>query len=87
MNKKFIAKNDAGKLIYCILDGTKDFEKQFNVLFCDSENPRNGLCAELEADKLALVDYYHAERIATYSIIRIEDTESEPQLKWSCIEE
>lgn len=82
MNKRITVKNNGGKTLCCILDGSKDFEKQFNLWLCGDENPRNGICVRIEEDEVALVDYYHDERITTFNVISIEDTENEPQLKW-----
>ena len=82
MNKKVTVKRPDGKITYCILSGEESLVDQFNRFFFGSPKPGHGMCARVAGSEIAIVDYYHNEKMSTFQIIGIEDTDSEPVLKW-----
>lgn len=77
MNKKIVFFSEDKGTFHCILSGEKDLEAQLNRLIYGEEDPKHGVCVQLNGDTLDFVDYYHAERMGYHRIIRIEDTDEE----------
>lgn len=82
MNKKITVKNSEGQIRYCILLGNKDLEEQFNIWYFGEPHPSHGMKVEFNGEKLLIVDYYTNETRATFYVMSIEDTQSEPVVQW-----
>ena len=82
MNKKIIVHSELNGRCYCVLPGERDLEEQFNIMLFGSEHGGGGVCARLDGKSLRVVDYFHDETMASFNIISIEDTDSEPILNW-----
>lgn len=82
MNKKITVRSEVKGICYCILSGERDLEEQFNVLLFGSAQGGGGVCARFDGKTLRVVDYFHDDTMARFDVIDIEDTDSEPILKW-----
>ena len=82
MNKKITVKRDSGEICYCILSGDTSLEDQFNKWYFGSKHPQNGLCVNFCETSVDVVDYYHAEKMASFNVLSIEDTNEDICLKW-----
>ena len=82
MNQKITARKEDGKLVCCILSGDESLEEQLNIVYFDSPNPKHGMCVCFDGSEIAIVDYYHAERVSAIKVVSIEDTESDLRLEW-----
>ena len=82
MNKKITVRSITGQSSYCILSGDKDLEKQLNNWYFGSDDPQNGVCVRFNGIKLDVVDYYHDDRMASFDVVSIEDTNEAPLLNW-----
>ena len=43
----------------------------------------NIMCVNFDGVTLEVFDYYHAETVASFSVLRIEDTDEEISLEWT----
>jgi hypothetical protein len=86
MNKKITAKLEDGRTCYCILSGDESLEDQFNVWYFGSAHPGQGICANFTKNGIEIVDYYHAETMAIFPIINIEDTDLDIIAEWINVE-
>jgi hypothetical protein len=82
MNKKITARNERGIVCYCILSGEDSIEEQFNLWYFDSRHPGGGVCVRFDTSKISVVDYFHAESMADFEILSIEDTDEPVMTKW-----
>ena len=82
MNKKITIRKDNGQTCYCILSGEKNLEDQFNSWYFGSEHPSNGLCVCFDGATLDVVDYYHAEKMTSFTVVSIDDTNENPVFEW-----
>ena len=82
MNKKVTVRTEHKKVVYCILDGSKDAEEQFNLWYFGAEHPSGGLCVCFDWENFEVKDYYHNEQVAAFDVLGVEDTDQPPILKW-----
>lgn len=82
MNKKITVRNEFGKIRYCVLDGNRDFEQQLNEWQFGSAHPNGGICVCFHPTEIQFVDYFHADPMATFPILSIEDTDEDVAVKW-----
>ena len=87
MNKKITVRREDGTIFYCVLDGDKDLQEQFNIWYFGEAHPRNGLCVDFDGKSVDVLDYFHAEKMASFDVVAIEDTDRELLLEWTKPEE
>lgn len=80
MNSKLTVLNDSGKRLYCILSSEQDFKKQMESVL--AVTPGYGMSVDISTDVIRLVDYFHGDTRATFTIISIEDTDEPVRLHW-----
>ena len=80
MNKKLTVKTEHGNICYCVLDPDISFEIQLNELAGFSGD--GGVTVRYYEDRIEFVDYFHAEVMACFPIISLEDTSLPVCLKW-----
>ena len=78
MNKKLTVMTAHGTA-YCVLDGSKDYEKQLDKLFGFNGH---GLCALFDGQSVRAFDYFCQETMHSFPVISFEDTDEEVVLKW-----
>ena len=81
MNKKITFSTPSGKVCYCVFDGNEDYAKQAEKALGIS--PGYGLAVYWHENEFRLVDYYHADTIASFKILFMEDCDSDVSLKWT----
>ena len=82
MNKKITVRREDGKIFYCILAGDKNLQEQFNIWYFNEANPRHGLCVEFDGKTVDVLDYFHAEKITSFEVVTMEDTDEKVTLEW-----
>ena len=77
MNKRLLLKNSDGEPVYCILSAEEDRQTELEKVF--SIQKGYGFSVEYTDREIRLVDYFHGETRARFTILSTEDTE-EPVL-------
>ncbi|MBQ4612241.1 MAG: hypothetical protein IJB26_01685 [Clostridia bacterium] len=72
MNKKYILKNDEDQQVYCIIDGDKPVDDEFERVFGIEKG--YGLSAELFGDKVLVKNYFRGDTMASFAVLAVEDT-------------
>ena len=80
MNSKVTVVNSDGKKLSCILSSEEDFKKQIESVL--SVTPGYGMSVDISTDVIRLVDYFHGDTRATFTIVSIEDTDEPTCLYW-----
>ena len=80
VNKKLIVEFPDKSKKCCILSCDRDFDDQLGELYGFKNG--YGLAAEIRGDKVAVVDVFHQDFLATLPIISFEDCEEETHLEW-----
>ncbi|MBP3381847.1 MAG: hypothetical protein J6L00_04280 [Clostridia bacterium] len=80
MNSKVTVVNGDGKKLSCILSSEEDFKKQIESVL--SVTPGYGMSVDISTDVIRLVDYFHGDTRATFTIVSIEDTDEPTRLYW-----
>lgn len=82
MNKKYTVKTERGES-YCILSAARDEQEQFMELFGFEKG--HGMWAGVENGCVIVEDYFCLEKLATFPILSIEETDEPVSLKWTKI--
>ena len=85
MNKKLTVRTEHGRLCYCVMSPCRSYDDQLSELFGIGQG--GGLSARLTERGVELNDYFHAENVALFKVLSLEDTELDVSLKWTVIEE
>ena len=81
MNKKITVKTPHGKVCYAVFDKERSDSEQICELFgIDGEH---GISVEFQGEQIVVTDYYHAEPMAEFDILSIDDTDLPVSLKWN----
>lgn len=81
MNSKLTVVNDDGKKLWCILSSEQDFKAQIEQVL--GVMPGYGMSVDISTDIIRLVDYFHGDTRATFTILSIEDTDKAVCLHWN----
>jgi hypothetical protein len=82
MNKKITVRNEGGLVRYCILSGEANLQDQFNLWYYGDAHPYYGIHISVNSTTVAIEDYYHAEVMASFEILSMEDTEEDIIHAW-----
>ena len=80
MNQKVTVVNDDGKRLFCVVSAQEDLEAQMKDVL--GVTPGYGMTVEVCGDKIRLVDYFHGDTRATFTIVSREDTDQPVNLNW-----
>ncbi len=80
MNKKLTVINDSGKRLFCIVSSDKDLEEQMKDVL--GVTPGYGMTVEVTETQVRLVDYFHGDTRAAFTIVSMEDTDEDVYLNW-----
>ncbi len=79
VNRKITVKAPNGKTVYCILDGGKPFDKQLSQFLGAS----GGIDVACDENEIRVLDLFHGDVFARFTILRIEETDLPVLLRWS----
>ena len=74
-NKKLTLQYNNGARKYCVLSPEKNYDTQLDKAFGYEGN--SGISVRLYPNEVALVDYFHDEKISCIEIVSFEDTDLE----------
>ena len=80
MNKKITVTNDNQEQLFCVVSAEQDLEEQMREVL--GVTPGYGMSVDIYPDKIKLVDYFHGDTRATFSILSMEDTNDPVCLNW-----
>lgn len=75
MNRKYFVEKD-GKTLFFIVDGQKDLQEELEKLFGIEKG--YGLSVELWQDRIEIRNYFRADTVATFPVLKVEDTAQAP---------
>ncbi len=84
MNKRYVLKNDSGKLFSCVINPEKPESEQWCAIFAIEKG--YGLSAERWGDQVKITDYFHGDTRAVFAIVSAEDTTDEATAELTPIE-
>ena len=82
MNKKITVKNDRGRILYCILPGEGELQSHIRKFLFGKEVPDGGYSALLYEDRIDIIDCIAYDRVTSFDILSIEDTDSDLCSEW-----
>ena len=85
MHLKFTVITPHGTKTCCVIDKEKDLEYQLEDIVRIGHG--HGLAVHLEKEWINVVDYYHAENMAEYKILSVEETDAPLSTGWETVEE
>ena len=83
MNKTLTVKNDQGRILSCVLSGEEDLQSQINRFLFGQAKPGGGYSAVLYDDRIDIIDYIAYDRVSSFAILSIEDTDADVTTKWA----
>ncbi|MBP3494269.1 MAG: hypothetical protein J6J83_06630 [Oscillospiraceae bacterium] len=75
MNKRYVLKNDSGKLFSCVINPEKPESEQWCAIFAIEKG--YGFSADRWGDQVKITDYFHGDTRAAFAIVSAEDTADE----------
>ena len=84
MNKKYILKKD-DECVFCIINDQKPQQEEWERVFGIEKG--FGLTAELVGNQVIVKDYYRADILASFPVIKVLNTEEQTVYQLTHIEE
>ncbi|MBR5217746.1 MAG: hypothetical protein IKV68_05235 [Oscillospiraceae bacterium] len=85
MNRRYVLQNDSGKLFTCVISPNRSEDDQWCAIFAIQKG--YGFTAERWGDKVKIVDYFHGDTRAEFTVVSVEDTTEESSATLAQIEE
>ena len=85
MNKRYVLKNSDGQLFACVISPDRSEDEQWCAIFAIEKG--YGFTTERWGNKVKIVDYFHGDTRAEFTVVSVEDTTEESSAILAQIEE